>query len=137
MSGASPKILVVDDEEELTSSLKESLEARGYRVVTALDGISAVDLARAEKPDLILLDLMLPRLDGYRVLKLLKSDERYKRTPILVITARANEEDWALAVECGADCWFVKPVQVDGLLNRVRAYLGDGHGEGILSHGRE
>ncbi len=123
----SRKILVVDDEPEVVNSLKESLEACGYEVLTALDGIAAVETARAEMPGLILLDLMLPTLDGYRVLKLLKSDERYRKIPIIVVTARANAEDWALAVECGADGWVVKPVRADSLLERVRAHLGNGH----------
>ena len=123
MNSGSRKILVVDDEAEVVDSLKGSLEACGYQVLTALDGIAAVEVARAEMPDLVLLDLMLPTLDGYRVLKLLKSDERYRKIPIIVVTARANAEDWALAVECGADGWIVKPVRADNLLERVRSHL--------------
>ena len=122
------KILVVDDEIEMVDSLRESLEMCGYSVITAGDGISAVDLARAEMPDLILLDLMLPTLDGYRVLKLLKTDERYRKIPIIVITARSAAEDWALALECGADGCLTKPVKVDGLLERIRSVLGNGNG---------
>ena len=122
------KILVVDDEVEMLHSLRDSLQTYGYSVVTAEDGISAVELARAEMPNLILLDLMLPTLDGYRVLKLLKADERYRKIPIIVITARASAEDWALAVECGADGCLTKPVKVDGLLERIRSVLGNGNG---------
>lgn len=122
------KILVVDDELEWVDSLRESLEKCGYSVLTAGDGISAVELARAEMPDLILLDLMLPTLDGYRVLKLLKADERYQAIPIIVITARSAAEDWALALECGADGCLTKPIKVDGLLERVRSVLGNGNG---------
>ena len=118
------KILIVDDETEVVDCLRDTLQAHGYHVLTALDGMAAVDLARAEKPNLILLDLMLPVLDGYRVMKLLKADERYKEIPIVVVTARANAEDWALAAECGADGWVVKPVRLEGLLERVRAHLG-------------
>ncbi len=121
----SKKVLVVDDEAEVLSSLKESLEARGYEVLTAPDGIAAVETARTGTPHLILLDLMLPKLDGYRVLKLLKSDERYKKIPIIVVTARADPEDWALAVECGADDWVVKPICADSLLEKVRTHLGE------------
>jgi len=124
----SQKILVVDDEAEVVSSLKESLEAGGYEVLTALDGIAAVETARTRTPHLILLDLMLPKLDGYRVLKLLKSDERYKKIPIIVVTARADPEDWALAVECGADDWIMKPVRADSLLGKVRTHLGSPNG---------
>lgn len=118
----SRKILIVDDEAEVVSSLKESLEACGYEVLTALDGIAAVEAARTEPPHLILLDLMLPKLDGYRVLKLLKSDERYKKIPIIVVTARAAAEDRTLATECGADGWLTKPVRMEELLEKVRAH---------------
>lgn len=128
MNSQSRKILIVDDEAEVVSSLKESLESCGYRVLTAPDGIAAVETARAEMPGLILLDLMLPTLDGYRVLKLLKSDERYRKIPIIVVTARATAEDWALAAECGADGWVVKPVRADSLLEQVRAHLGSPNG---------
>lgn len=138
MTGHPSKILVVDDELELLNSLQESLGMCGYSVLTARDGISAVELARAEMPDLILLDLMLPTLDGYRVLKLLKSDERYRAIPIIVITARSAAEDWALALECGANGCLTKPIKVDGLLEKVRSILGNGRpqGEGIGSNGR-
>lgn len=117
------KILVVDDEAEIRSSMQENLERNGYRVLTAENGIEAVDRARGETPDLILLDLMLPALDGYRVLKLLKSDERYQKIPILVITAKADVEDWALAEECGADDCMVKPVRPNDLLEKIERWL--------------
>ena len=117
------KILVVDDEAELVGSLKESLGMHGYHVLTALNGMEAVELARTEVPNLILLDLMLPALDGYRVLKLLKSDERYREIPILVITARADAQDWALAMECGADACLTKPINLEMLLQRIDAYV--------------
>jgi DNA-binding response OmpR family regulator len=116
------KILVVDDESELVESLSEGLQAHGYQVVTATDGITAVNAARSEKPSLILLDLMLPQLDGFRILKLLKTDERYQDIPILIISARATAEDRTLAVECGADGWLTKPVRMEELLEKVRAY---------------
>ena len=128
------KLLLVDDEAELVSALQEDLQARGYQVLTASDGMTAVELARSERPDLILLDLMLPVLDGYRVLKLLKSDERFRAIPILVITARANEEDWALALECGADGCLTKPLKRDTLYQQIHARLGNGHGH---AHGKE
>ena len=95
----------------------------GYHVLTALNGMEAVELARTEVPNLILLDLMLPALDGYRVLKLLKSDERYREIPILVITARADAQDWALAMECGADACLTKPINLEMLLQRIDAYV--------------
>ena len=127
------RLLVVDDEQEVTQSLKEQLEFQGYVVQTADNGIAALEAVKTEIPHLILLDLMLPTLDGYRVLKLLKSHQLWSRIPVFVITARADEEDWTLALECGADACLTKPVRFDTLLERIRAQLeripgmGDGH----------
>ncbi len=123
-------LLLVDDEADLLDSLKTDLEIQGYRVLTALDGTIALESARSQQPDLILLDLMLPRLDGYHVLKLLKSDERYRKIPVLVITARADAQDLMLALECGADGCLVKPIQREALLERIRALVSPPSGEG-------
>ncbi len=139
----SRKILIVDDERDLLDSLGTELATRGYAVLKAGDGIAALEAARSEGPDLILLDLMLPHLDGYRILQLLKKDERYRKIPILVITARANAEDWTLAMECGADGCLTKPFCLDSLLDRIVAIIGNGsgngnsrgNGNGDLSHG--
>jgi len=120
-----PKVLLVDDEQDLVDSLRQDLQAQGYAVLTAQDGNSALELARKEMPQLILLDLMLPGLDGYRVLKLLKSDERYRKIPVLVITARADVSDLTQAIECGADGCLVKPLKLDVLLDRVHALIGE------------
>lgn len=117
------KILVVEDETEVRESMREHLERSGYQVLTAADGMEAVEQGRKGEPDLILLDIMLPILDGYRVLKLLKSDERYRKIPILVITARADAEDWALAVECGASGCLSKPVRPQDLLEKIDRWL--------------
>lgn len=130
----SKRVLIVDDERDLLDSLGTELAARGYAVLKAQDGIAALEAARSEGPDLILLDLMLPHLDGYRVLQLLKKDERYRKIPILVITARANAEDWTLAMECGADGCLTKPFRLDSLLDRVQAIVGNGRGSG---HGND
>ena len=115
-----PKILIVEDEADLVYSLKSNLEERGYRALTAQDGISALEIARKESPHLILLDLMLPSLDGYRFLKLLKADDRYRQIPVLVITARADAQDLTLALECGANECLVKPVEFSLLVNRIQ-----------------
>jgi DNA-binding response OmpR family regulator len=79
--------------------------------------------ARREIPDLILLDLMLPKLDGYKVCRLLKFDERYKHIPILMLTAKTQEKDKILGMETGADEYFTKPFEMDHLLQKVKAYL--------------
>ena len=115
------KLLLVDDEKELLSSLKSNLEALGYSVETATDGAMALKVARQSMPDIILLDLMLPVLDGYQVLKLLRADARYRHIPIVVITARAEAQDCALAKECGANGFLVKPLELETLFAQIRA----------------
>lgn len=132
MKDGTPKVLVVDDEPELLESLAGGLRVQGYQVITAKDGITAVNAARSESPNLILLDLMLPLLDGFRILKLLKADERYRGIPVIVVTARANAEDWTLAMECGADDWLTKPVKMEELLEKVRSLVVNKRVERIL-----
>lgn len=120
------RVLLVDDEEDLVQTLKKELEGRGYEVLSASDGITALETARREEPHLIVLDLMLPSLDGFRVLKFLKADQRFKEIPILVLTARADPEDLTLALECGANGCLVKPVKLESLSNQIVTLLGDG-----------
>jgi len=116
-------VLLVEDEADLASALTADLEAQGYAVLTALDGIAALEMAQQALPQIILLDLMLPKVDGYRVLKLLKADERCRQIPIVVITARAGQRDLELAVEAGADACLVKPVRPETLFATLRARL--------------
>ena len=117
------KILVVDDEIDLVETLRFPLELEGYNVLVSHDGEDALNQARREKPDLILLDLMLPKLDGYKVCRLLKFDERYKHIPILMLTAKTQEKDKILGMETGADEYITKPFEMDLLINKVKAYL--------------
>jgi DNA-binding response OmpR family regulator len=117
------KILVVDDEIDLVETLRFPLELEGYNVLVSHDGEDALNQARKEKPDLILLDLMLPKLDGYKVCRLLKFDERYKHIPILMLTAKTQEKDKILGMETGADEYITKPFEMDLLINKVKAYL--------------
>lgn len=118
-----PKILLVDDEEDLVQLMLVRLEAAGYEVAAAYDGQQALDRVRKSRPDLIILDLMLPRVDGYKVCRLLKFDERTRRIPILIFTARAREEDLKLALECGADAYQTKPFEVHLLLGKLKELL--------------
>ena len=87
---AKKRLLLVDDEVELVEMVKFRLEASGYEVLTANDGQAALELARREKPDLIILDVMLPKMDGYKVCGLLKNDSRYSHIPIMMFTAKAS-----------------------------------------------
>jgi two-component system alkaline phosphatase synthesis response regulator PhoP len=117
------KILVVDDEIDLVETLRFPLELEGYNVLVSHDGEDALNQARKEKPDLILLDLMLPKLDGYKVCRLLKFDERYKHIPVLMLTAKTQEKDKILGMETGADEYITKPFEMDYLIEKIKAYL--------------
>jgi DNA-binding response OmpR family regulator len=117
------KILVVDDEVDLVNTIRFSLEREGYTVLVSYSGEDALNQAQKEKPDLILLDIMLPKLDGYKVSRLLKFDERYKHIPILMLTAKTQEKDKTLGIETGADEYITKPFDIDELMEKVREYL--------------
>jgi DNA-binding response OmpR family regulator len=117
------KILVVDDEVDLVETVRFPLEIEGYNVLVSYNGEDALDQARKENPDLIILDLMLPKLDGYKVCRLLKFDERYKHIPILMLTAKTQEKDKILGKETGADEYITKPFEMDYLMEKVKAYL--------------
>jgi DNA-binding response OmpR family regulator len=120
---SSTKILLVDDEVDLVETVRFSLEAEGYQVLVSFNGEDALNKARTEKPDLILLDLMLPKLDGYKVCRLLKFDERYKHIPILMLTAKTQEKDKILGKETGANAYITKPFDMDELMEQIRGYL--------------
>jgi two-component system alkaline phosphatase synthesis response regulator PhoP len=117
------KILVVDDEVDLVETIRFPLEMEGFNVLVSYNGEDALNQARKEKPDLILLDLMLPKLDGYKVCRLLKFDERYKHIPILMLTAKTQEKDKLLGKETGADEYITKPFDIDELMKKVKVYL--------------
>jgi len=117
------KILVVDDEPDLVETVRFPLEMEGYQVLVSYNGEDGLTQARREKPDLIILDLMLPKLDGYKVCRLLKFDERYKHIPILMLTAKVQERDRILGKETGADEYMTKPFDIDQLMEKVKFYL--------------
>lgn len=117
------RILVVDDEEDILSVVKLRLEANNYEVLLASDGHEGLNKARTEKPDLIILDLMLPKIDGYKICRMLKFDEHYKVIPIIMFTARAQQKDEDLGKEMGADAYVVKPFEPEILLNKISELL--------------
>ena len=116
----SAKILVVEDEAVLSETLKYNLERQGYTVYLAHDGLEALRQAREKKPDLILLDIMLPQLDGLEVCRTLRQE---MIVPILMLTARTDEIDKVLGLEMGADDYMTKPFSMRELIARVRALL--------------
>jgi DNA-binding response OmpR family regulator len=117
---SSEKILVVEDEKDLLKLLKYNLEKDGYRVVTAVNGEVGLNLFQKEKPDLVLLDVMLPKLDGFEFCRVVRKDSR---TPIIMLTAKVEEMDRVLGLELGADDYVTKPFSVRELLARIRAIL--------------
>lgn len=117
------RVLVVDDEPDLVRILQFGLKAAGYEVESASDGQEGLKKAREMKPDIILLDLMLPKLDGYKVCRLLKFDERYKHIPIMILSARTQEGDQTLAHEMGANRFMTKPYDFQEILGHIQALL--------------
>lgn len=117
------KILLVDDEPGLGMMISIQLKAAGYEVTVATDGQQALDQVKLSNPDLIILDLMLPKIDGYKVCRLLKFDERYRKIPVLVSSARSQAADIQLAKECGADDYLTKPFEPQVLLKKLEELL--------------
>lgn len=117
------KILVIDDEENIRLLLKYNLESSGYAVLLGKTGAEALELAVKEKPDLILLDLMLPDLDGMEVCRRLKGDTATTSIPIAMLTARSEEIDKVLGLEIGADDYITKPFSIREMLARINAIL--------------
>ena len=117
------KILLVDDEPHIVIMLENRIKQAGYEIITASDGQLGLEKARKEKPDLIILDVMLPKLDGYKVCRMLKFDDKYKHIPIIMFTARAQEADRKMGEEVGADGYVTKPFEPQVLLNKIKELL--------------
>ncbi len=114
------KVLVVEDEPSLLETLDYSLRRQGYEVITATDGRKALETARQQQPDLIVLDIMLPGIDGFEVCRILRQE---RNTPILMLTARSEEVDKVVGLEMGADDYLTKPFSMRELTARVKALL--------------
>lgn len=123
---ASATVMVVEDNEPSRDALSRRLQRRGYVVVTAADGQQAVALARAAKPDLILMDLGLPGLDGWQATQLLKDDRATRHIPIIVLSAHAMTRDREMALEAGGDDFDTKPVRFPRLLQKIEWLLDKG-----------
>ena len=117
------KILIVDDEQDIVESLKFVLEGCSYMCYCAYNGEDGLKLAREIMPDLIILDVMMPRINGYKISRLLKFDKKYKDIPILMVTARSQEEDKLIGEETGADEYITKPFDLDDVIKVVQKYL--------------
>jgi DNA-binding response OmpR family regulator len=137
---ATSTVLVVDDEKTLRETVAYELEQEGYRVLTAADGREALEQFRAQRPDLVLLDLMLPELSGMEVCRILRAESD---VPIIMLTAKSSEIDKVVGLEVGADDYVTKPFSLRELLARVRAHLrrreataGTGPAQGVVDLGR-
>lgn len=117
------KIFIIEDDEEITGLLRFNLEKQGYKVAAAADGDAALNMLREERPDLILLDIMLPGVDGYEICRTIRSWEQLKGIPVIMLTAKGEELDVVLGLELGADDYVTKPFSIRELLSRIKANL--------------
>jgi CheY-like chemotaxis protein len=119
-----PKILLVEDNEMNRDMLSRRLERRGYQVIIAIDGQQGVEMALSETPDLILMDMSLPVIDGWEATRRIKADERTQRIPTIALTAHAMQGDEQKAKDAGCDDYDVKPVELPRLVAKMEALLG-------------
>lgn len=117
------KILITEDSPTVLAMIRDFLEGEGYQVVTAGDGQAAIDIAHKEKPDLVVLDLMMPKMDGFMVSKMLKMDPAFKNVPIVILTARASAADIEMGQEVGASAFLNKPFEPSSFLAKIRELL--------------
>jgi two-component system alkaline phosphatase synthesis response regulator PhoP len=117
------KILVVDDEVNITQILEFSIGSEGYQVITASNGEDAVEKARREQPDLVILDIMMPKIDGYEACRLIKSNPLTKNIPVVLLTAKGRDIDKRLGYEVGAIDYIVKPFSPNKLIERIHQLL--------------
>ncbi|MBQ2872263.1 response regulator [bacterium] len=120
----SKKILIVDDEQDIVETLKFILEAQGYTCFCAYNGEDGLNQAKEIMPDLIILDVMMPKINGYKISRLLKYDNKYKNIPIIMVTARSQEQDKLIGEETGVNEYISKPFELDEILAVVKKYLG-------------
>ncbi len=118
------KILIIDDNAAVRSTLEALFKESGYRTVSAENGLDGLYKAKQESPDIVLLDIMLPGMDGYRVCRMIKMDQNLKRIPVVMLTSRMGEEDRDKAFESGADGFLIKATRVEIILQEIRDKLG-------------
>lgn len=137
---ATRTILVVDDEPGIVTLARDYLERAGFRVLSAGDGVAGLRMARTERPNLVVLDLMLPGMDGLDVVRALREDPATRTLPVIMLTARVEEADMLIGLELGADDYVTKPFSPRALVARVRAVLRRSEGEpqtGVVLHSGE
>lgn len=120
---ARKRVLIVDDQKDIVESIRFVLDLEHIECLEAFDGEDALMKAKEERPDLIILDIMLPKINGYKISRLLKFDESYKDIPIIMLTARSQAEDIKLGEETGADEYVTKPFDLEKMVALVKKYL--------------
>jgi adenylate cyclase len=118
------KVLIVDDEPFNVDVLQQELEDLNYEIITAFNGREALDKINSEQPDLILLDLMMPVLDGFAVLAEIKADTFLRTTPVIIVSAANDSKSVVKGIKQGADDYITKPIDADHLKNKLKEYLG-------------
>jgi CheY-like chemotaxis protein len=125
------KVLLVEDNEMNRDMLSRRLIRRGFHVVFAMDGQQGIDLARSERPDIILMDMSLPVIDGWEATRRVKSDDATRSVPVIGLTAHAMSGDREKAIEAGCDDYDTKPVELDRLISKIDRLLGTAKGEAL------
>ena len=118
-----PKIMVVDDDEDFTSLYKEYLNMVGFDAISENRSSKAMDVAHSEKPDVFVLDLMMPAPDGFQLCRMIRADSEFKRTPIIIVTALTDLDSKLVAMGAGANDYLVKPFHIEDLKQRINALL--------------
>lgn len=124
------RVLVVDDERHIVRLVQVNLERQGYEVLTAYDGVECLEKAKSQQPDLIILDVMMPRMDGFEALQRLKTDPETSHIPVIMLTARAQDRDVLQGYQYGADLYLTKPFSPMELLSLVRRVFESQEEEG-------
>ena len=117
------KILIVDDEKDIVETLAFMLKTKGFECICAYDGEEGLKLAKECSPDLIILDVMMPKINGYKICRLLKYDSKYKNIPIIMVTARSQEEDKVIGEETGANEYITKPFEFSDIIEAINRYI--------------
>ena len=120
-----PRIMVVDDEVEATTLYREVLTMEGFEAIIENESSKAIQVADSTNPDLFILDLMMPEPDGFKLCRMLRADPRYKRTPILIVTALDNTDSKIVAMGAGANDYITKPYHIEELTDRIKELLED------------
>ena len=119
-----PRLLLVDDEPSITKVVRKQLEVAGFEVAVAMDGLAALAAVQAQPPQLILLDVMLPKMNGHEVCKTLRADPQTNAIPIIMLSANARPQDQQQGLQQGASAYMTKPFQLDVLLEKIRELIG-------------